>query len=97
VIYSFLKWFLFRLSAEKAHHLTTSLFNILIDIPVIGSIIKRLFAFEHKELERTLWGLKFKNPVGLAAGFDKDGKHIKSMSALGFGFIKASPISFGRR
>lgn len=93
MIYSLLKWFLFRLSAEKAHHLTTSVFNSLVAIPLIGSFVKRIFAFEHKDLQRTLWGLRFKNPVGLAAGFDKDGKYIKSMSALGFGFIEVGTIT----
>lgn len=93
MIYSLLKWFLFKLSAEKAHHLTTSFFNFLIATPIIGSLARRIFAFEHKDLQRELWGLNFKNPVGLAAGFDKDGKYIKSMSALGFGFIEVGTIT----
>ena len=93
MIYSLLKWFLFKLSAEKAHHLTTSVFNTLSAWPVISSLVKGLFAFEHKDLQRTLWGLDFKNPVGLAAGFDKDGKYIQSMSALGFGFIEVGTIT----
>ncbi len=93
MIYSLLKWFLFKLSAEKAHHFTTSIFNTLVATPIIGRFTKGLFALEHKSLERTLWGLTFKNPVGLAAGFDKDGKYIKSMSALGFGFIEVGTIT----
>lgn len=93
MIYSLLKWFLFKLSAEKAHHLTTSIFNTLVATPILGNFTKGIFALEHKSLERTLWGLKFKNPVGLAAGFDKDGKYIKSMSALGFGFIEVGTIT----
>lgn len=92
-MYSILKWCLFKLSAEKAHHLTTSIFNTLVSTPIIGSITKNIFSLEHKSLERTLWGLTFKNPVGLAAGFDKDGKYIKSMSALGFGFIEVGTIT----
>ncbi len=84
---------MFTLSPEKAHHLTTSLFSTLTSIPLLGALVKRSYTYEHSSLEREVFGLKFKNPVGLAAGFDKDGKYYKTMSQLGFGFIEIGTVT----
>lgn len=54
----------------------------------MSQLFKRLFTIEHPQLERNLFGLKFKNPVGMAAGFDKDAVLIDGFSTLGFGFIE---------
>ena len=62
-------------------------------IPGLHQIIKSTFAYDHESLSINLWGLSFKNPVGLAAGFDKDGKYITSMAALGFGFIEVGTVT----
>lgn len=93
MIYAIVKALLFRLNAEDAHHITTSFFNKLIAVPFIGGLIKRTFAFEHEKLKTEFCGLTFKNPVGLAAGFDKDGKYIESMSSLGFGFLEIGTVT----
>ena len=92
-MYSILKKLLFSLDAEKAHSLTTSFFTIICSIPLIKTIVKRVFYFENKDLETKLWGLTFKNPVGLAAGFDKDGNYIRSMESLGFGFLELGTVT----
>ena len=92
-MYTFLKFILFRFSAERAHHITTTFFGILCRIPLVNEFIGWVFRFDHPSLERNFWGLKFKNPVGLAAGFDKDGKYIASMSKLGFGFIEVGTVT----
>lgn len=84
---------LFQLSPEKAHHFTTSIFKFFCSIPVIAWLIKKLFNFQHTSLEKNLFGLHFKNPVGLAAGFDKDGKYINSFSKLGFGFYEVGTVT----
>lgn len=55
--------------------------------------MRRLYTFEHPKLERTVFGLAFKNPVGLAAGFDKDGKAFRTMAALGFGFVEVGTVT----
>ncbi len=55
--------------------------------------MRRLFEVKDKRLERQVFGLTFPNPVGLAAGFDKDGKHYEAMSALGFGFIEIGTVT----
>ena len=88
-----LKPLLFMLSPEKAHHLTTTLFSTLSNIPILGSATRRFYAFEDASLEKEVFGLKFKNPIGLAAGFDKDGKYYHTMSRLGFGFIEIGTVT----
>ena len=84
---------MFGLDAEKAHYKTVSLFRFALKFPFGKTIIKSLYDFQSPKLEKTLFGLKFKNPVGLAAGFDKDGKFYKEMSHLGFGFIEIGTVT----
>lgn len=62
-------------------------------IPGIKFLFKQLFQVEDKRLEREVFGLKFKNPVGLAAGFDKDAKLVDELSAIGFSFIEIGTIT----
>jgi dihydroorotate dehydrogenase len=83
----------FLLSPEHAHHLTVTLFTGLLRIPFLQKIIKAFYRMDHPALKRTFLGLSFSNPVGLAAGFDKDGKYLKAMSALGFGFLEIGTIT----
>ncbi len=92
-MYNLLKPFLFLFQPEKAHHLTIVLARIGFNIPIIGWLLKNYYKVEDKSLERNLFGLTFKNPVGLAAGFDKDGKYFRLMSHLGFGFIELGTVT----
>jgi len=85
---SLLRPLLFLLSPEKAHAFTLFSFEALLKIPFLSSALKSYYIVQHPKLERELFGLTFPNPVGLAAGFDKDGKHIETMECLGFGFIE---------
>ena len=84
---------LFLLSPERAHYFTFDLLRVLHKIPGMGALFRSLFSYRNKRLERELFGLKFPNPVGLAAGFDKDSKLIDEMSNLGFGFIEIGTIT----
>ena len=88
-----IKPFLFLLSPEKAHHFTVSLLKIVLSIPVVNSIFRNSHSVSDEKLHRNIFGLNFKNPVGLAAGFDKDGKYFESMAALGFGFIECGTVT----
>ena len=88
-----LKPLLFNVDPERAHHLTVSLFRTALKVPFAASIFNGLYGFQSPKLERKVFGLKFKNPVGLAAGFDKDGKYHKEMSKLGFGFIEIGTVT----
>lgn len=83
----------FLIDPERAHYLTVSIFKFLLSIPLIGSLVKSNFKFESEKLSKDLFGLHFKNPIGLAAGFDKDGKSYNSMSSLGFGFIEIGTVT----
>lgn len=92
-MYQVLKPLLFSLAPEKAHHLTIKLFDIALAIPGGKRLFSKLYSGKAKSLERTVCGLTFKNPVGLAAGFDKDGKYYHQMSHLGFGFIEIGTVT----
>lgn len=92
-MYTLVKSILFLFPAEKAHHLTTSALKFFCKIPLVPSLLKSLWTLEDKSLEREVFGLRFKNPVGLAAGFDKDGKYYKEMAHLGFGFIEIGTVT----
>jgi dihydroorotate dehydrogenase len=89
----FIRPLLFLFKPEQAHHLTTTLLMIICKIPGGKSIFKYLFDFKHAKLEREVFGIKFKNPVGLAAGFDKEARYIDEFASLGFGFIEIGTIT----
>lgn len=82
----------FCFDPEKIHHFTFSLIRFLHKIG-FGSIFGRVYKVENQKLERKLFGLKFPNPVGLAAGFDKDAKLYKELSNFGFGFIEIGTVT----
>jgi dihydroorotate dehydrogenase len=90
---SILKPLFFLKKPEDAHHFTFDLTKLTFNLPIINSIVKSTFKFEDPKLEREVFGLKFKNPVGLAAGFDKDAKLIDEMAMLGFGFIEIGTLT----
>jgi dihydroorotate dehydrogenase len=78
---------------EKAHYFVTGWLSFLCRIPGVKPMLKSLYSIEDKRLERELFGLKFKNPVGLAAGFDKDARWIDELSCFGFGFIEIGTLT----
>ncbi len=84
---------LFLLDAEKVHHFTFSFLKIVFKLPFISSIVKSNHKVENKKLERNLFGLTFKNPVGLAAGFDKNAVLFNELSNFGFGFIEIGTVT----
>lgn len=84
---------LFCFDPEKVHYFTFSIIQIICKVPLISSLIRRIYLFEDKRLERKVFGLTFKNPVGLAAGFDKDAKLFKELSNFGFGFIEIGTVT----
>lgn len=88
-----LKPLFFLFQPERAHHLTMFLFKWVLYIPLIGYFFRKSYEIKDQRLVREVFGLKFPNPVGLAAGFDKDGKHFRTMAALGFGFIEIGTVT----
>ena len=88
-----LKPFFFQFQPEKAHQLTMRLFGFGLSLPFGKSIFRSLFVLKNPKLERKIMGLTFPNPVGLAAGFDKDGKYFEDIAYLGFGFIEIGTVT----
>ncbi|MCP9201218.1 quinone-dependent dihydroorotate dehydrogenase [Gramella sp. GC03-9] len=84
---------LFRFDPEKVHYFTFDFLKKFCSIPGAEGFLRKKFLIEDKRLEREVFGLKFKNPVGLAAGFDKDAKLYKELSSLGFGFIEVGTVT----
>ncbi len=78
---------------EKAHHLTMRLLRTITKIPAGKQILKKCFCYTHPSLEKNLWGITFPNPVGLAAGFDKDARYPDLLEYLGFGFIEIGTVT----
>lgn len=93
LLYKTLRPILFSMEAESAHHVTMRLLRMGLSIPLINQWLD--FSRHHSglSLQKTVFGLSFRNPVGLAAGFDKDAKHIASLAKLGFGFIEIGTLT----
>lgn len=84
---------LFSFDPEWVHYFTLNTLKFLNKIPFSSWLFRKIYSYQNSSLEKELFGIKFKNPVGLAAGFDKNGKYIKEMSNLGFGFIEIGTIT----
>jgi dihydroorotate dehydrogenase len=83
----------FLFDPEKIHYFTFSLVEILSKIPLVSSLFRCFYQVNDKKLERTLFGLTFKNPVGLAAGFDKNAVLYNELANFGFGFIEIGTVT----
>jgi len=83
----------FLFDPEKVHYFTFSLIRFLCKIPLVSEIFRSMYQVNDKKLERTLFGLTFKNPVGLAAGFDKNAVLYNELANFGFGFIEIGTVT----
>ena len=92
-MYALIKKILFVLPAETAHHFTTKGLRLICKIPGFSILLSSLFRVSDKRLEKTVFGLKFPNPIGLAAGFDKNADFLKEFKNFGFGFIEIGTIT----
>jgi dihydroorotate dehydrogenase len=92
-MYKIIRWLLFQFNPERAHHLTFNILGTLFKIPGIAGICKSMFIVNDTKLGVEVFGLKFKNRVGLAAGFDKDAKLYQQLSNFGFGFIEIGTVT----
>lgn len=84
---------LFCFDPEKVHHFTFSFIKFISKIPLVPSIIRGMYQVNNKSLERELFGLKFKNPIGLAAGFDKNAVLYNELANFGFGFVEIGTVT----
>ena len=90
--YSLIKPLLFRFDAEQVHAHITTMLNYLSGLPGYPKLVRSL-SVAHPLLETTVSGCSFANPVGLAAGFDKNGSSIAAMTSLGFGFLELGTVT----
>ena len=90
---SIIRPILFSFDPEKVHYFTFSMIRAASKIPFFPSIFRGMYNVKDPRLERKLFGLTFPNPVGLAAGFDKDARLFNELSNFGFGFIEIGTIT----
>ncbi len=79
--------------AERAHSLSVLLLRIADKIPTCKWFLRKIYAVESKELEREVFGLRFPNPIGMAAGYDRNGEIFRPLSSLGFGFVEIGTVT----
>ncbi len=84
---------LFLIDPESVHHFTFRFIQLVSLLPGVKPLLRQLFTLDHPKLEKRILGLTFKNPVGLAAGFDKDAKLINELGCFGFGFIEIGTVT----
>ena len=89
----FLRPIFFLFDPEKIHYFTFSLIRFASRVPGISTLFRSLYVLDDKKLERNLFGLTFKNPVGLAAGFDKNAVLYNELANFGFGFIEIGTVT----
>lgn len=81
------------LGAERAHDIATAILYFTGKIPGVKWLLHKLYAVEDPSLEREVFGIKFRNPVGMAAGFDRNGDIFRELSAMGFGFVEIGTVT----
>ncbi len=84
---------LFKFDPEKVHHFANKTLKVIFSIPVLNNVIKNYATVKNDKLKRNLFGLEFSNPVGIAAGFDKNAEMYNELGNLGFGFIEIGTVT----
>ncbi|HEY0175584.1 MAG TPA: quinone-dependent dihydroorotate dehydrogenase [Pedobacter sp.] len=93
-MYRLIKPIFFQFDPEKVHYFVVKRLKWFHEhFPLGKTILRSSFDIHIKGLEREVFGIKFRNPVGLAAGFDKNGEYIEALSDLGFGFIEVGTVT----
>lgn len=92
-MYKLIKPILFQFDPENIHHLVTGGLRRVNRVWGVRSLLKSSFQLVDKRLEREVMGLKFKNPLGLAAGFDKNASMVEELAEFGFGFIEIGTVT----
>ena len=92
-MYSLLRNLLFKMEAEQAHYFSMNLLRAACNIGPVRKIISKCFTPSQPELIRTVFGLPFRNPVGLGAGFDKNASYLRELETLGFGFVEIGTVT----
>lgn len=92
-MYKLIKPIFFSMKPEKAHQVVVSGLKGISKVWGSKALLKSIYTIENPRLEKEIFGLKFKNPIGLAAGFDKNAEYIEDMAKFGFGFIEIGTVT----
>lgn len=92
-MFKLIRSFLFLFDPEKIHYFTMRMIRITLKVPGMKALWKRMYVVDHPKLKRELFGLTFDNPVGLAAGFDKNASMYNDLAYCGFGFIEIGTVT----
>jgi dihydroorotate dehydrogenase len=92
-MYRIFKFFIFLFNPERAHHISFWLFKQIFRFPFLKKLWKKSFIVEDRALSKNVFGIDFPNPVGLAAGLDKNATMFREMSGCGFGFIEIGTVT----
>ena len=84
---------LFLFDPEWVHYFSFAAIRVLHRIPFMGGLVRKLYSSKKPSLQKEVFGIHFPNPVGLAAGFDKDAKLFRELSNFGFGFIEIGTVT----
>ena len=92
-MYTILRSVLFWFSPEWVHYFSMNCLRVVCAVPFVKKMMARSFGVDNSVLNKELLGLHFKNPVGLAAGFDKNALYLNELEALGFGFVEIGTVT----
>src|SRR3984885_6545904 len=92
-MYTLLRSILFLFDPEKVHYFSMNTLKLLMKIPFIKRIFNARYSITNTQLNAVVFGLNFKNPVGLGAGFDKNANYLNELDALGFGFVEIGTVT----
>jgi dihydroorotate dehydrogenase len=84
---------LFCFDAERVHRFAVNFLKFIFKIPFVPALMRWWYRYENPALAREVFGLRFPNPIGLAAGFDKDAELIDELASFGFGFIEIGTLT----
>jgi dihydroorotate dehydrogenase len=91
--YEFIRPLLFELDPERTHRLTLRMLEMAGALPPVQAWMRRVFSLERPDLRVQAFGLSFSNPVGMAAGYDKDGRAFRGLACLGFGHLELGTVT----
>jgi dihydroorotate dehydrogenase len=92
-MYKLVRNFLFLFPPEAVHHFSMNMLKLVCKIGLLKKIIRSAYSKENPALQKKFLGLSFKNPVGLAAGFDKNALYLTELEMLGFGFLEIGTVT----
>jgi dihydroorotate dehydrogenase len=92
-MYNFLRTILFWFDPEWVHYFSMNSLQLISKLPFAKRLLTNCFVVENAQLEKKVFGLNFKNPVGLGAGFDKNARYLNELEMLGFGFVEIGTVT----